>query len=72
MRKYTLRQRARYAFDNTMSRGTSALVAWLALATFGLVILFTLLTPSDRSSTACCTRSTRGRSGATPAAGSSY
>src|SRR4051794_13855382 len=44
MKKYTLRQRARYAFDNTMSRGTSALVAWLALATLGLVIIFTVLT----------------------------
>lgn len=44
MRKYTYRQRARYAFDNTMSRGTSALVFWLALATLGLVIIFTVLT----------------------------
>lgn len=43
MRKVTLRQRLRYAFDNTMSRGTPALVGWLALATFGLVVLFSLL-----------------------------
>ena len=26
----TLRQRLRYEFDNTMSRGTGALVGWLA------------------------------------------
>lgn len=48
MRKYTRRQRARYAFDNTMSRGTSALVMWLALATLGLVIVFTLITLASR------------------------
>jgi ion channel POLLUX/CASTOR len=44
MRNFTRRQRLQYAFDNTMSRGTSALVAWLALATLGLVVLFTLVT----------------------------
>jgi hypothetical protein len=48
VRKYTRRQRARYAFDNTMSRGTSALVIWLALATLGLVIVFTLVTLAAR------------------------
>ncbi len=48
MRKFTPRQRLRYAFDNTMSRGTSALVAWLGLATLGLVILFSLLTLAAR------------------------
>ena len=29
-RKITWRDRLRYAFDNTMSRGTPALVGWLA------------------------------------------
>jgi voltage-gated potassium channel Kch len=35
----TLRQRFRYAFDNTMARGTSALVGYLALATAILILL---------------------------------
>ena len=42
-RKVTIRQRLRYAFDNTMSKGTPALVAWLGLATAGLVVAFSLL-----------------------------
>src|SRR4051794_16811595 len=40
----TLRQKLRYRFDNTMSRGTPALVGWLAVVTILLVLLFTLLT----------------------------
>jgi voltage-gated potassium channel Kch len=40
-RKPTLGQRLRYAFDNTMSRGTSALVTYLAIATLALIGLFT-------------------------------
>jgi voltage-gated potassium channel Kch len=43
MAAITLRQRLRYGFDNTMARGTGALIGWLALATLGLVIFFTLL-----------------------------
>ena len=39
----TLRQRLRYRFDNTMSKGTPALVAWLGLATLGLVLIFAVL-----------------------------
>ena len=39
----TLRQRLRYRFDNTMSKGTPALVAWLGLATLGLVVIFAVL-----------------------------
>jgi ion channel POLLUX/CASTOR len=39
----TVRQRLRYAFDNTMSRGTPALVGWLGLATLFLVLVFTAL-----------------------------
>ena len=42
-RTITLRQRLRYSFDNTMSKGTPALVAWLGLATIGLVVAFSLL-----------------------------
>ena len=40
-RRPTLAQRVRYAFDNTMSRGTPALVAYLALATLTLIGIFT-------------------------------
>jgi voltage-gated potassium channel Kch len=39
----TLRQRLRYAFDNTMSRGTPALVGWLAIATLILIGIFTVI-----------------------------
>ncbi|MFI5027437.1 MAG: hypothetical protein ACHQCF_00470 [Solirubrobacterales bacterium] len=37
----TPRQRLRYAFDNTMARGTPALVGWLALVTLVLIGVFT-------------------------------
>lgn len=40
---FTLRERARYAFDNTLSKGTPALIAWLAvvsaLAIFILAVI---------------------------------
>ena len=39
----TLNQRARYAFDNLMARGTPALVGWLALATLVLIAVFTAI-----------------------------
>lgn len=39
----TLRQRLRYRFDNTMSRGTPALVGWLGIRTVILVALFTVI-----------------------------
>jgi voltage-gated potassium channel Kch len=51
----SLRQRLRYAFDNTMSRGTPALVGWLGVFTLLLVALFTAivliggLAPEDES-----------------------
>lgn len=35
--------RLRYAFDNTMSRGTPALVAWLFVLTLALVLVFALV-----------------------------
>jgi voltage-gated potassium channel Kch len=41
--KPTLRQKLRYAFDNTMSRGTPALVGWLGILTVILVALFTII-----------------------------
>lgn len=39
----TLRQRARYWFDNTMSRGTPALVGWLAVVALAVVTLGAVL-----------------------------
>jgi hypothetical protein len=38
MAKPTLRQRARYWFDNTLARGTSALVGWLAVVAVSVVL----------------------------------
>lgn len=42
--KSDLGDRLRYGFDNSMSRGTPALVGWLSLATLVLIVVFTLLT----------------------------
>ncbi|HMI80305.1 MAG TPA: hypothetical protein VK480_00810, partial [Solirubrobacterales bacterium] len=39
----TLQQRARYAFDNLMARGTPALIGWLALATVAMIALFSAI-----------------------------
>src|SRR3954451_11553328 len=39
----TLRRRFRYWFDKTMSEGTSALVAWLGLASVAVVVAGGLL-----------------------------
>lgn len=55
--KPTLNQRLRYAFDNTMARGTPALVGWLALVTLALIGIFTAvvliadLAPDNQEST---------------------
>lgn len=38
-----LGDRLRYWFDNSMSRGTPALVAWLSVATLALITVFTVL-----------------------------
>src|SRR5919204_6773355 len=38
--KPTLRQRLSYAFDRTMSKGTAALIGWLAVASALLVVIF--------------------------------
>jgi voltage-gated potassium channel Kch len=53
----TINQRLRYAFDNTMARGTPALVGWLALVTLALIGVFTAvvliagLAPENQEST---------------------
>jgi ion channel POLLUX/CASTOR len=38
-----LGDRLRYAFDNTMARGTPALIGWLLTATVALVVLFSVV-----------------------------
>lgn len=43
MRQFTPRQRLRYAFDNTLSRGTPALIAWLAIASIAFIALTAVL-----------------------------
>ena len=42
MRQFTLGERARYAFDNSLSKGTPALIGWLALASLGLIVAISL------------------------------
>jgi ion channel POLLUX/CASTOR len=47
MQQFTLRQKLRYAFDNTLSRGTPALIAWLAIVSvlfIGLAAAIVLIT----------------------------
>lgn len=39
----TLRERMRYAFDNSMARGTIALIGWLSVFTFGFLFVSTLM-----------------------------
>jgi len=38
-----LRERLRYQFDNSMSRGTPALIAWLCVTTLVLIVVFTVI-----------------------------
>ncbi|GAA4732985.1 lipoprotein [Nocardioides endophyticus] len=38
-----LGEKLRYWFDNSMSRGTSALIAWLCVATVALIVAFSLI-----------------------------
>src|SRR5215203_1557143 len=42
MRKVTLSDRLRYRFDNTISRGTVALIGWLFLVLLALVLASTV------------------------------
>ena len=73
--------RLRYAFDRSMSRGTPALVAWLAVVTLLLITLFAVITSAFNlrqgqgdgffhdSSSRCCMRSTQAPLLATPVTG---
>ena len=43
MQQFTVAQRLRYAFDNTLSRGTPALIAWLAVVSIIFLVITALL-----------------------------
>lgn len=43
MRNVTLKDRLRYAFDNSLSRGTIALIGWLALISLVIILLAALV-----------------------------
>jgi len=43
MTKPGMRERLRYAFDNTMAKGTLALIAWLAVLSLGVILLATVI-----------------------------
>jgi ion channel POLLUX/CASTOR len=43
LKTFTLRQRLRYAFDNTLSRGTPALIAWLAIVTIAFLAVASIV-----------------------------
>jgi voltage-gated potassium channel Kch len=43
LKTFTLAQRLRYAFDNTLSRGTPALIAWLAILTVVFLAVASIL-----------------------------
>nr|BFE83896.1 hypothetical protein GCM10020093_064970 [Planobispora longispora] len=43
MSKATFRERSRYWFDNTMSRGTGALIGWLAAISVALIVVVSAL-----------------------------
>ena len=53
MQQFTLGQRLRYAFDNTLSKGTPALIAWLAIVSIvfialaAIAVLITGAAPAD-------------------------
>jgi hypothetical protein len=42
--KVTFGERARYWFDNTMSKGTASLIGWLAMVSLGLIVVVAGLT----------------------------
>ncbi|MFG1702065.1 potassium transporter TrkA [Nonomuraea sp. M3C6] len=44
MSRVTFRERMRYRFDNTMSKGTTSLIGWLALVSVGLIVVVAALT----------------------------
>lgn len=43
MKKITFKDRLLYSFDNTMSKGTGALIIWLVIITAGLIMILTAI-----------------------------
>lgn len=43
MNKLTLREKLRYAFDSTLSRGTTALIGWLAVVSVALILFISII-----------------------------
>jgi voltage-gated potassium channel Kch len=43
MKKHTLGEKFKYAFDNTMSKGTSALILWLAIVSFAIIVVVSIV-----------------------------
>jgi len=43
MKKITISDRLRYAFDNTMSRGPAGLIGWLAIITLAVIFFFSII-----------------------------
>src|SRR5262245_56116517 len=43
MKKNTLANRLRYKFDNTMSKGTAALIGWLSLISIAMIAIFAVI-----------------------------
>jgi ion channel POLLUX/CASTOR len=43
MTKPTFKQKLRYSFDNTMSRGTGALIGWLGILSFAVIMVAAIL-----------------------------
>ena len=41
--KYTFKQKLRYYFDNTLSRGTSSIIMWLAVVSLLVIIVFGII-----------------------------
>lgn len=41
--KPTVRERLRYAFDNSMAKGTRSLIAWLAVVTFAMILVYAVV-----------------------------
>ncbi len=41
MRRFTLRERLRYQFDSTLTKGPIALIGWLALASVAVIVVIT-------------------------------
>ncbi|NDJ77665.1 MAG: potassium transporter TrkA, partial [Chloroflexi bacterium] len=60
MRKFTLRERLQYRFDNVMARGMIAVIGWLLLSIVIVIVLVSLVAVITSSTTANDTGETQG------------